>query len=122
MQERIEKVLNAINSGTFLVTSTNLIEGSPVVKYLGIVAGEAVLGTNVARDIFAKMRNFSGGRVASLEKELENARQTAITEMVLKAIERGGNAVIGIDVDYNIMDGPVVFVSVNGTAVEVQPR
>ena len=117
---KVDRILQALRDGDFPVSTTHFLEGRPVKRYLGVVAGEAVLGTNVVRDMFAKLRNITGGRTAGLEKELERARQAALAEMALKAVERGGNAVIGVDIDYDIAEGPIVFVSVNGTAVEVE--
>lgn len=102
-------------------TTTPIIQGKEIKSYEGIVTGEAILGANVIKDIFAVFRDFFGGRSAAYEKELEKARIIAFEEMNQKASELGCNAVVGIDIDYETVGGKgsMLMVSVSGTAVKV---
>lgn len=100
------------------ILTTHSIEGRPVRQYMGLVAGEAIVGANIFRDVFAGVRNIVGGRSAAYEKELEKARTVAIEELSTVASERGANAVIGVDLDYEYLDG-MLMVTVSGTAVLV---
>lgn len=104
-----------------IVTTTNAIDGKRIVEYKGIVFGEVVSGVNVLRDFTAGVRNFFGGRSAGYEEELQNAREEAIREMEERAAGRGTNAVIGVDVDYEVLgsDNGMLMVTVSGTAVVV---
>lgn len=106
-----------------LVVTTPIIEGRPVGEYLGLVTGEAILGANVFKDLFAGIRDIVGGRSAAYEKELRNAKQIAIREMVEEASARGANAVIGVDLDYETISpggaGGMLMVSASGTAVRL---
>lgn len=104
-----------------IVTTTNSIEGKRIVEYKGIVFGEVVSGVNVLKDFTAGVRNFFGGRSSSYEEELQNAREEAIREMEERAARRGANAVIGVDVDYEVLgsDNGMLMVTVSGTAVVV---
>jgi uncharacterized protein YbjQ (UPF0145 family) len=105
-----------------LVTTTNGIEGKRVVEYKGLVAGEAILGANMFRDLFASIRDIVGGRAGAYERVLSDARQTAIEELTAKANALGANAVIGCDIDYETIggSGSMLMVSVSGTAVWVE--
>ena len=105
-----------------LVTTTNGIEGKRVVEYKGLVAGEAILGANMFRDLFASIRDIVGGRAGAYERVLSDARQTAIEELTAKAQALGANAVIGCDIDYETIggSGSMLMVSVSGTAVKVE--
>ncbi len=105
-----------------LVTTTNAIEGRRIVEYKGLVAGEAILGANLFRDIFASIRDIVGGRSGSYEKVLNDARQTAIGEMTDRAAALGANAVIGVDLDYEAIgsNGSMLMVTAAGTAVRVE--
>lgn len=105
-----------------LVTTTNTIEGKKVVKYLGLVSGEAILGANIFKDIFASIRDIVGGRSAAYEKELRQAKDIAIAEMVEQAKIMGGNAVIAVDLDYETIGqgGSMLMVSASGTAVVLE--
>jgi len=105
-----------------LVTTTNAIEGRRVIEYKGLVAGEAILGANLFRDLFASIRDIVGGRSGSYEKVLGDARQTAIGEMTDKAAALGANAVIGVDLDYETVgsNGSMLMVTAAGTAVRVE--
>jgi uncharacterized protein YbjQ (UPF0145 family) len=102
-----------------LVTTTNVVEGRQVSEYLGVVAGETILGANVFRDIGAQIRNITGGRAAGYEKELRNGRDSAIEEMVQEAQKLGADAVIGVDIDYETVGGSMLMVTAAGTAVKL---
>lgn len=102
-----------------LLTTTAVIEGRPVSRYLGIVTGEAIIGANIFRDMFATVRDIVGGRSATYEKGLAEAREVALNEMQKRAQELGANAIIGIDVDYEVLgqNNGMLMVAVSGTAV-----
>ena len=105
-----------------LVTTTPTIEGQKITKYCGVVAGEAILGANVFKDLFAGIRDLVGGRSATYERELQRARAIAIEEMQEKAVALGGNAVVGVDLDYEVLGqgNGMLMVSASGTAVVVE--
>jgi uncharacterized protein YbjQ (UPF0145 family) len=105
-----------------LVTTTNTVEGRRIVEYKGLVAGEAILGANIFRDIFASIRDIVGGRSGSYERVLNDARQTAIGELTDKAAALGANAVIGVDLDYEAIgsNGSMLMVTAAGTAVRLE--
>jgi uncharacterized protein YbjQ (UPF0145 family) len=102
-----------------LLTTTTVVEGKPVTQYLGVVTGEAIIGANIFRDMFATVRDIVGGRSATYERGLAQARQTALAEMEQRAKELGANAVVGIDIDYEVLgqNNGMLMVSVSGTAV-----
>jgi len=104
-----------------LILTTPSIEGKKIVKYLGLVSGEAILGANIFKDFFAGIRDIVGGRSAAYEKELRKAKEIAIEEMKEQAKALGGNAVIGVDLDYETIQvgksGGMLMVSASGTAV-----
>ena len=102
-----------------LMTTTSVVEGKPVSRYLGVVTGEAIIGANVFRDLLAGVRDIVGGRSATYERGLAEARETAMREMEAKANQLGANAVIGIDLDYEVLgqNNGMLMVSVSGTAV-----
>ena len=104
-----------------IVTTTQSVEGRPINTYLGIVTGEAVLGANVFRDIFASIRDIVGGRSGSYEKALREARDVAIAEMVEEAQRLGATAVVGVDLDYETVGetSSMLMVSASGTAVRL---
>ncbi|MEQ1497502.1 MAG: heavy metal-binding domain-containing protein [Novosphingobium sp.] len=104
-----------------IVTTTTLIEGRPVQQYLGIITGEVIAGANVVRDIFASFSDFFGGRSGKYEEVLARARDEAMAEMQAKAAAMGANAVIGVDIDYEVLGkaGSMLMVSISGTAVLV---
>jgi uncharacterized protein YbjQ (UPF0145 family) len=106
-----------------IVTTPNL-EGQRITKYLGLVSGDAILGANIFRDLFAGIRDIVGGRSAAYEKELRQAKRIAIVEMMDEATELGANAVVGVDVDYETIEmgsgGGMLMVSATGTAVVVE--
>ena len=105
-----------------ILTTTNSVEGRTVSAYLGIVTGDAVMGTNLFRDLFAGIRNIVGGRSGSYEKELRNAKVAALEALSLEAEALGADAVIGLDLDYESIGGDsttMLMVSANGTAVKL---
>jgi uncharacterized protein YbjQ (UPF0145 family) len=105
-----------------LVTTTPNIEGRRIVEYKGLVAGEAILGANLFRDLFASIRDIVGGRAGSYEKVLGDARQTAVGDMCDEAARLGANAVIGVDIDYETVgtNGSMLMVTAAGTAVRIE--
>ena len=105
-----------------LVTTTHNVEGKRILEYKGLVAGEAILGANLFRDLFASIRDIVGGRAGSYEKVLNDARETAVSEMTDKAKELGANAVIGVDIDYETVgtNGSMLMVTAAGTAVRIE--
>lgn len=104
-----------------LITTTPTIEGQPVKQYLGVVVGEAVMGANLFKDLFASIRDIVGGRSGSYEKELTRARQIAFNEIANEAQQLGANAVIAVDIDYQVIGdkGSMLMVSISGTAVKI---
>jgi uncharacterized protein YbjQ (UPF0145 family) len=102
-----------------LMSTTSVVEGKPVSRYLGVVTGEAIIGANVFRDMFAVVRDIVGGRSATYERGLAEAREVAMSEMEKKALELGANAVIGVDIDYEVLgqNNGMLMVAVSGTAV-----
>jgi uncharacterized protein YbjQ (UPF0145 family) len=104
-----------------LMSTTTAIEGRPVSRYLGVVTGEAIIGANVFRDLFAAVRDIVGGRSATYERALAEAREVALKEMEARAQELGANGVIGIDLDYEVLGqaNGMLMVSVSGTAVVI---
>lgn len=104
-----------------LKSTTPTLEGHSIRAYRGVVVGEAILGANIFRDLFASIRDIVGGRSGAYEAELAKAREIAFEELEEQARELGGNAVVGIDLDYEVVgkDGGMLMVSVSGTAVVV---
>jgi uncharacterized protein YbjQ (UPF0145 family) len=104
-----------------IVTTTDGVDGRAVAAYLGIVTGEAVVGANVFRDLFASIRDVVGGRSGSYEKVLAGAREAALEDMREQAAELGADAVIGVDLDYEVLgkDNGMMMVVANGTAVRL---
>ena len=102
-----------------LMSTTSVVDGRPVSRYLGVVTGEAIIGANIFRDMFATVRDIVGGRSGTYEKALAEAREVAMAEMQARAQELGANAVIGIDVDYEVLgqNNGMLMVAVSGTAV-----
>jgi uncharacterized protein YbjQ (UPF0145 family) len=101
-----------------IVTTTPTIEGRPIRNYHGIVTGEAIMGANIVRDFFAGITDIIGGRSGTYERKLEDARVTAVAEMQEKARALGANAVVGVDIDYEVINA-MLMVAVSGTAVTV---
>lgn len=100
-----------------IYTTTNTLEGYQISEYLGVVAGEAIMGANVFKDFSASMRDIVGGRSASYEQQLTEAKRIAMQEVTEKAEALGANAIIGMDLDYETIRGSMLMVSVSGTAV-----
>lgn len=104
-----------------LLTTTPSVEGKTITKYCGVVAGEAILGANLFKDLFASVRDLVGGRSATYERELQKAREIALQELEDRARAVGANAVVGIDLDYEVIGqgGSMLMVSASGTAVVI---
>ncbi len=104
------------------LTTTPTFEGKRIARYCGVVAGEAVLGANVFKDMFAGIRDIVGGRSGTYEKELRKARQYALDALAEQAGELGANAVVGIDLDYEVLGekNGMLMVTASGTAVVVE--
>jgi uncharacterized protein YbjQ (UPF0145 family) len=104
-----------------IVSTTPTLEGHPIQEYRGIVTGEVIVGANLFRDLFANIRDIVGGRSGSYERILADARKQAIEELQAEAAAMGGNAVVGIDLDYEVIgpNGSMLMVSASGTAVRV---
>lgn len=101
-----------------ILTTTPTVEGSPVQSYRGLVCGEVIAGVNFVKDFAAGLTNFFGGRSGSYEEELIQAREQALQEMAQRAEQMGANAVVGIDIDYEVLgNGGMLMVSASGTAV-----
>lgn len=105
-----------------ILSTTPTLEGRQITEYHGIVVGEAILGANAFKDLFAKLTDIVGGRSGAYEKELSKARKIAMEELGDRAKELGANAVVGIDLDYEVVgpNGGMLMVSVSGTAVTVR--
>ena len=105
-----------------IVTTTDSVEGRRIVAYKGLVAGECILGSNIFKDFFAGIRDVVGGRSGSYEKVLADAREIATREMMSQAAEIGANAVVGVDLDYEVLgkENGMLMVCANGTAVVVE--
>jgi uncharacterized protein YbjQ (UPF0145 family) len=107
-----------------LITTTSTVQGDVNVEYLGIVTGEAILGANVFKDLFAGVRDVVGGRSGAYERELTKAREIAMAEMSAAAQALGANGVIGVDLDYETVgsNGAMLMVTAAGTAVRVTAK
>ena len=105
-----------------ITTTTHNIEGKKIIKYLGIVTGEAIIGANFVKDFFAGIRDIVGGRAGSYEEGLREAKNIALAEMQDYAARLGANAIVGIDLDYETMggSGSMLMVSASGTAVVLE--
>lgn len=104
-----------------IITTTPSVEGKRIVNYFGIVFGEVITGVNVIKDFVAGLSDFFGGRSATYEEELMNARHQALAEMEQRAYQLGANAVVGVDIDYEVLgaDNGMLMVTASGTAVFV---
>lgn len=105
-----------------ILSTTDSIEGQKIVQYIGVISADVVMGTNFMRDFFASVRDVVGGRSGSYEKVFTDAKQEALNDLAEKAKEMGANAVIGIDLDYEIIGGDqktLLMVTANGTAVKL---
>lgn len=105
-----------------ILTTTPSVEGKRIRRYCGVVTGEAILGANVFKDLFANIRDIIGGRSAAYEGELRKARDIAFREIEQAALDAGANAIVGIDLDYEVVgqSSGMLMVSISGTAVEVE--
>lgn len=104
-----------------LILTTPNIEGKKILKYHGLVSGEAILGANIFKDLFAGIRDIVGGRSAAYEEELRRAKDIALEEMQTQARSMGANAIVGVDLDYETVgNGSMLMVSASGTAVTVE--
>jgi len=105
-----------------LISTTSVLEGRRIKQYIGLVSGEAILGANIFRDLFANIRDIVGGRSEAYETELRRAKEIAINEMTQQAASLGANAVIGVDLDYETIgqSGGMLMVSASGTAVAIE--
>ncbi|RMF11167.1 MAG: hypothetical protein D6762_00010 [Candidatus Neomarinimicrobiota bacterium] len=108
-----------------LLSTTPSLEGSSIKSYLGVVTGDAILGANIFRDLFAGIRDIIGGRAAAYEEELRKAKDIALEEMQAEARKLSANAIVGVDLDYETLSastaGNMLMVSASGTAVVVEP-
>lgn len=104
------------------MTTTPSIEGKKITRYCGVITGEAILGANILKDLFAGIRDVVGGRSATYERELQHARDIALNELRERAASVGANAVVGIDLDYEVLGqgNGMLMVSASGTAVVVE--
>lgn len=102
-----------------IITTTHNIEGRTIQKYLGLVAGEAIMGANVVRDLFATITDIVGGRSGAYEAKLHQARTIAVEEMADQARRLGADAVGGVDVDYEVIRDGMLMVAASGTAVKL---
>jgi uncharacterized protein YbjQ (UPF0145 family) len=105
-----------------IITTTPSIEGQQIIEYKGLVAGEAILGVNMFKDLFAGIRDIVGGRSGAYEEELRKAQGIALEEMERRAMELGADAIVGVDLDYEALgsDSSMLMVTVSGTAVKLK--
>jgi uncharacterized protein YbjQ (UPF0145 family) len=105
-----------------LITTTPQVEGKKIKVYLGLVSGEAIMGADIFKDLFAGIRNIVGGRAAAYEQELRRAKEIALEEMSDNAKSLGANAIVGVDLDYETLGqgGNMLMVSASGTAVKCE--
>lgn len=105
-----------------IVTTTNKVEGYPVTQYLGVVSGETIAGINALKDISAGFRNVFGGRSQAYEQELVQARETAMSEMIERAMQMGAEGIVGFDYEFAVLgQGNMLMVVATGTAVRFSP-
>ncbi len=102
-----------------IVVTTDSIEGRRVGEYLGVVSGDAIVGANMFRDFFARVRDVVGGRAGGYEKALQGAKDAAMADMVEAAEALGANAILAVDLDYETIGDSMLMVSANGTAVRL---
>ena len=105
-----------------LITTTNTVEGKRIIKYIGLVTGETIIGANIFKDLFAGIRDIVGGRSSSYEQVLREGKNTAVSEMQQYAASLGANAIIGVDLDYETVGngGSMLMVTASGTAVVLE--
>lgn len=104
-----------------ILTTTGNVDGHRVTAYHGIVVGEAIMGANIVRDFFASITDMVGGRSGAYESKLQEARETALRELGERSSRLGANAVIGVDLDYEVVGESMLMVSASGTAVTIAP-
>lgn len=104
-----------------IVTSTESVEGRRITQYLGMVAGEAILGVNIFRDLFSSIRDIVGGRAGGYQSALRDAREAAFADLTAAAQALGADAIVGVDIDYEVLgkENGMLMVSINGTAVRL---
>ncbi len=102
-----------------IVVTTESIEGRKVAQYLGVVSGDAIVGANMFRDFFARVRDVVGGRAGGYEKALRGAKDAAMEDMIEEAGQLGANAILAVDLDYETIGDSMLMVSANGTAVRL---
>jgi uncharacterized protein YbjQ (UPF0145 family) len=102
-----------------IITTTPTVEGQKIEGYLGVVTGEAILGAHLGRDFMASLTDIVGGRSAAYEQEVRKARAIALEEMSSEAEHLGANAVVGVDIDYEVIRQGMLMVSASGTAVRI---
>lgn len=100
-----------------IVTTTPTVEGRPVATYHGLVVGEAIMGANIVRDFFASVTDVIGGRSSAYESKLKDARDAAMAHLEEQAREMGADAIVGVDLDYEVIGDSMLMVSISGTAV-----
>lgn len=103
-----------------IITTTPNVEGHKILAYKGLVVGEAIMGANFVRDFFASITDIVGGRSGAYESKLQDARDTAINELKSRALQLGATAVVGVDLDYEVVGDTMLMVSVSGTAVVLE--
>jgi uncharacterized protein YbjQ (UPF0145 family) len=105
-----------------IITTTPQVEGKRIKAYLGLVSGEAIMGADIFKDLFAGIRNIVGGRAGAYEQELRRAKDIALEEMIQNAQSLGANAIVGADLDYETLGqgGNMLMVSASGTAVKCE--
>lgn len=103
-----------------LITTTPNVEGYRITAYHGLVTGETIMGANIFRDFLASITDVVGGRSGTYESKLKEARDIAVSEMSSQAQSLGANAVVGVDVDYEVIRDGMLMVAVSGTAVRVE--
>ncbi|MBO6867157.1 MAG: heavy metal-binding domain-containing protein [Pseudomonadota bacterium] len=103
-----------------IITTTPNVEGHKILAYKGLVVGEAIMGANFVRDFFASITDIVGGRSGAYEAKLQDARDTAINELKSRALQLGATAVVGVDLDYEVVGDTMLMVSVSGTAVVLE--
>jgi uncharacterized protein YbjQ (UPF0145 family) len=106
-------------SSKMIITTTPSVEGYQIAEYKGIVVGEAIMGANIVRDMFAGITDIIGGRSGAYESKLQDARETALHELEQRARALGANAVVGVDLDYEVVGQSMLMVSASGTAVVI---
>lgn len=102
-----------------IITTTSVIEGKSIRNYFGLVCGEAIMGANIVRDLFASITDVVGGRSGAYEDKLAHAREIALAEMQEQARRMGANAIVGVDLDYEVIREGMLMVTASGTAVTI---